>query len=99
MSQSIAGEGLAVTDEMAQMAADAGLCPGCGGTVRAEDTNCAVCMQKLAVPAWLKKKRQEEAQAKAKKEAPAPKAEKKCPSCGEEIDPDFITCPSCGKQL
>jgi len=94
-SSSIAGDGLAVTGEMAQMAADAGLCPGCGGTVSSEDTHCPVCMQKLAVPKWLQDKRKEEADAKKKAEAKPGK----CPKCGDDVEPDFARCPSCGAKL
>jgi len=95
MSTSIAGDGLAVTDEMAQMAADAGLCPGCGGTVRSEDSHCPVCMQKLAMPKWVQEKRKAEADAKKKAQAKPGK----CPKCGDDVEPDFANCPSCGAKL
>jgi PKD repeat protein len=96
-SSSIAGDGLAVTDEMAQMAADAGLCPGCGGTVRADDTKCSVCDQRLAAPTWLKEKRK--AEEDAKKNVPSKKFDGKCPKCGDDVEPDFNQCPSCGAKL
>jgi hypothetical protein len=100
-STSIAGDGLAVTDEMAQMAADAGLCPGCGGTVSSENTICSVCDQRLAAPTWVKEKRKAEEDAKkgpSKKDEPK-EFDGKCPSCGDDIEPDFKQCPSCGKKL
>jgi hypothetical protein len=95
MSSSIAGDGLAVTDEMAQMAADAGLCPGCGGTVNSEDSHCPVCTQKLMLPKWVQEKRKAEANAKKK----AQDKTGKCPKCGDDVEPDFANCPSCGAKL
>jgi len=31
--------------------------------------------------------------------AERPMREKRCPSCGRKVDPDFIFCPHCGKAL